>query len=99
MKRICIAGCLLSLVWAAPARAEIRLPKVIGDHMVIQQSQPATIWGWADAGEKVVVEMGQSRGETTADAAGKWSLKSNSLVHLAVVRLRVDWREMGRTVG
>lgn len=75
MKRIGLSICLLLLVCAAPARAEVRLPKVIGDHMVIQQKQPATIWGWADAGEKVVVEMGESRGETKANADGKWSLK------------------------
>jgi len=75
MKRICLSVLLLSLVCAASVRADVRLPKVLGDHMVIQQNQPATIWGWADAGEKVVVEMGQSRGETKANADGNWSLK------------------------
>jgi sialate O-acetylesterase len=75
MKRIYLSICLLSLVCAASARADVSLPKVLGDHMVIQQNQPATIWGWAEAGEKVVVEMGESRGETKANADGKWSLK------------------------
>lgn len=75
MKRMCLSVWMLLLVCAAPALGEVRLPKVIGDHMVIQQGQPATIWGWAAADEKVVVEMGKSRGETKANADGKWSLK------------------------
>ena len=75
MKRICLSVLLLLLVTVASARADVRLPKVLGDHMVIQQNQPATIWGWAEAGEKVVVEMGESRSETKANIDGKWSVK------------------------
>jgi len=55
-------------------RAEVRLPRVFSDHMVLQQDQPAVVWGWADPEEKVVVEMVQSRAETKADAEGKWSV-------------------------
>jgi len=75
MYRTFLSLCCLSLFIAPQARAEVRLPKVLGDHMVIQQGQPATIWGWADAGEKVVVEMGESRGETKANDEGAWSVK------------------------
>ncbi len=75
MKRLVFPLCLLLLVLVAPLQADVRLPKVIGSHMVVQQGQPATIWGWADPGETVVVEMGTSRGETKADDGGKWSVK------------------------
>ena len=74
-KRICTAACVMLLFGTASSPADVRLPKVFGDHMVIQQGRPATIWGWAEAGERVVVEMGGSRGETTANADGEWSLK------------------------
>jgi sialate O-acetylesterase len=69
---------LLALCLVLPAqalRAEVRLPKVLGDHMVLQQAQPANIWGWADPGEKVVVEMVDSRAETTADDEGHWQVQ------------------------
>jgi sialate O-acetylesterase len=43
--------------------------------MVIQRDQDVPVWGWADAGEKVVVEMADQRAETTADDAGQWRVQ------------------------
>jgi len=57
------------------ALAEIRLPAVISDHMVLQAGKPAGVWGWADAGEKVNVELGGKTAQTTAGSDGKWALK------------------------
>lgn len=74
--RFVLAAALAATVGLVQAaRAEVRLPKVFGDHMVLQQKQPVAIWGWAAPGEKVVVELGSSRAEAKADDAGKWSLK------------------------
>lgn len=42
--------------------AEVRLPAVIGDQMVLQQGEPVRIWGWATEGERVRVRLaGQER--------------------------------------
>jgi sialate O-acetylesterase len=57
------------------ALAELRLPNVFGDHMVLQRELPVPVWGWADAGEKVTVTFAGASVTTTADAAGNWSLK------------------------
>jgi sialate O-acetylesterase len=40
--------------------------------MVLQQGQPAAIWGWAESGESVTVEIMGSKAEATAGADGKW---------------------------
>jgi len=63
------------LLVVAPAGADVRLPKIIGDHMVLQQGMPVPIWGWADAAESVTVTLGESKAATTADADGKWMVK------------------------
>lgn len=72
-----LAVCLTAL---PPANAEVRLPGVIGDNMVLQQRSDAAIWGWADAGERVRVRGSWSQDEVsaTADANGHWrvSLKT-----------------------
>lgn len=47
--------------------------------MVLQQGAPAAVWGWADAGEEVVVSVAGASQKTKADAAGKWSVKLNGL--------------------
>src|SRR5512143_612744 len=40
---------------AAPAiaRAEVRLPALVGSHMVLQREAPVRLWGWAASGEDV----------------------------------------------
>jgi sialate O-acetylesterase len=60
---------------AAPARADVRLPAVIGDNMVLQQGMATPVWGWADAGEQVTVSfLGKSK-TAQPDASGKWLVK------------------------
>jgi sialate O-acetylesterase len=51
----------VSLWLAAPGlsevRADVKLPKVFGSHMVLQRERPLTIWGWAAPGEQVTVRF------------------------------------------
>ncbi|MBN2315763.1 MAG: hypothetical protein JXM79_17675, partial [Sedimentisphaerales bacterium] len=61
-------------VSAGASFADIRLPAIIGDNMVLQQDQKVTIWGWADPGEEVVVGVSwhNMKWAVTADRNGKW---------------------------
>lgn len=67
---------LAVVVIGSSAIAEVRLPAVIGENMVLQQKSEAAIWGWANSGEKVTVKASWSdkRVRTTADADGKWKV-------------------------
>ena len=47
------------------AHAQIELPKVIGDNMVLQQGEPAAIWGSGIPGRKVSVRFLNESGLTT----------------------------------
>ncbi len=58
---------------ATAARADVKLPVIFGDHMVLQRDQKVPVWGWADDGEKVTVEFAGQKIETTAKG-GKWSV-------------------------
>jgi sialate O-acetylesterase len=72
---------LLVLVALAGAQANVNLPAVISDRMVLQQGAPVRIWGHADPGEAVTVSLvaqadslrGQ-KSSATADPAGKWRI-------------------------
>ena len=52
--------------------AQVRLPAVIGDHMVIQQDKPVTIWGWAGKAEPVTVLLNGREKKAVAAADGTW---------------------------
>lgn len=44
----------LSLLFFSLAQGKVRLPAMMGDHMVLQQNSSVKLWGWAD-GKKVTV--------------------------------------------
>ena len=81
-----------ALVCLAPNRShgEVRLPGFFGDHMVLQQQKEIRIWGWADAGESVRVQLGEAAVDVRADQDGRWTASlpprpaSNSPVALKV---------------
>jgi sialate O-acetylesterase len=62
----------LLLVLSCNAVAELRLPIVLGDHMVLQRDAPVPIWGSADPRQVVTVRFGEQIEEATADHAGHW---------------------------
>ncbi|WP_200978051.1 sialate O-acetylesterase [Echinicola sp. 20G] len=53
-------------------RAEIRLPHLISDGMVLQRNQEIRIWGWADEGETVQVEFQEFKECVVTKKDGMW---------------------------
>ena len=64
-----------ALVLGRSAHADVTLPSIFSDHMVLQQNASVPVWGWADPGEKVTVSIAGQTRSTTADASGNWKLK------------------------
>ena len=72
----CLLWVPLALVsFAATALADVKLPAIFNDYMVLQRDQPVPVWGWADPSEEVTVSFRDQSKTTTAGADGKWSLK------------------------
>jgi len=69
---------LLAAGWFGTALwADVRLPAMISDHMVLQRGKEAPIWGWADPQEKVTITTSwqKRRWMIEADADGKWMVR------------------------
>lgn len=67
--------CLASIAFiGASAFADVRLPNVFSDHMVLQRDKPIKVWGWAAPGEKVRVVLAGKSADATASAAGEWNV-------------------------
>ena len=75
MKRVAFS--FLASLFSAAALANVRLPAVIGSHMVLQQKSEVTIWGWADAGEKIKLKTtwDTTTYNAVASSSAKWNLK------------------------
>ncbi len=52
--------------------AEVKLPALFGDHMVMQQGVPLHVWGWAQPDEAVNVEFRGQKVSTTTNQDGGW---------------------------
>ena len=55
--------------------ADVKMPAIFGDHMVLQQGTELPVWGTADAGEKVTVQIGTESAVATAGTDGKWMVR------------------------
>ncbi|SNR97486.1 sialate O-acetylesterase [Hymenobacter mucosus] len=56
------------------AHAAVRLPALVGNHMVVQRDVPVPVWGWAAPGEQVAVTFRGRSYQATPNAAGRWQV-------------------------
>jgi len=70
--QLLIIVALVSTVSAACA--EVRLPKILSDHAILQRYEPIRIWGWATPGEAVTVQFHGQERIAVANELGKWKL-------------------------
>jgi len=72
--------CLLAVFAAAGiVQADVKLPAVLTDHMVLQRGKPVAVWGTADAGEEVTVSFAGQTKQATADKDGAWKVALDKL--------------------
>lgn len=63
------------LLCAIICRAEVKLPGIFSDRMVLQREVPIPIWGWAEPKETVTVTIDGKQYRTQASQTGEWSIK------------------------
>lgn len=54
--------------------AQVRLPRLISDSMILQRDTKLKIWGWASADEKVSIYFNNKKYSTTTTENGKWMI-------------------------
>lgn len=76
MKRIVqiiLITCITSNIQIA--YAQVRLPRLVRDSMILQRDSKINIWGWASKDEKISVKFNNKTYKTKADANGNWSVQ------------------------
>lgn len=66
--------CLFLLI-GQTVSAQVKLPRLIRDSMILQRDSKINIWGWASKSEKIKIKFNGKNFKTTANAEGKWSLQ------------------------
>lgn len=72
--RVIMQLVLLLCISLSSIRADIRLPLLVADGMVLQHNEKVKLWGWADPGEVITVNIGTQSYTTKTDKSGNWQL-------------------------
>ena len=73
MKKFLTAATLC--LGALSTMAELKMSRIFGDEMILQQNQKNAIWGWTDANSKVSVKASWGeKGTAVADKDGYWKV-------------------------
>lgn len=66
---------LLFFLMPVNMHAQVKLPLLFGNNMVLQQGIPIPVWGWASPGEKVTITLHKTKMSVNANKSGKWMVK------------------------
>ena len=74
MKKIFYLSFLCFAVFTFAAKADIKLPAIFGDNMILQQQSSVAIWGWAkpNTGVSVTGSWNKKSYNAKSDAKGYW---------------------------
>src|SRR5271154_5150519 len=73
LMKICLLSLALSSAALSFASAEVRFPKLLSDHAVLQRDRPIHVWGWASPNAHLTIHFHQQTVVAEANALGKWS--------------------------
>lgn len=72
-KAILLGLCVQMFVLVS--QAELKLPAIISDHMVLQRNLANPIWGWDTPGAQITVAFAGQTKSTQAGTDGRWEVK------------------------
>jgi len=75
------AGLFTIVIWGflTSVQADVRLPHIMTDNMVLQRDMATPIWGWADPGETIHVQIEGQDISTETDDTGKWQVRLGAM--------------------
>lgn len=89
-KVLLLLGFLASTMIINVVKADVRLPRLISDGMVLQRNKPLNFWGWAAPKEKVIINILNRRYQAVTGADGKWMVKVKPLPAGGPYNITVD---------
>jgi sialate O-acetylesterase len=65
----------MMLLFFVGANAEVTMPGIFGNSMVLQRGKLIPVWGWAKPNETIVVSLNKQKKTVKADKSGAWIVK------------------------
>jgi sialate O-acetylesterase len=90
LKSFSLFSTALGLLVATSASAQVRLPRLVSNGMVLQREQPVRIWGWAKPGEAVSVAFQGKTYRATTGADGQWRVALPAMKAGGPYEMKID---------
>lgn len=90
VKTSALLGVALGLLATTAAPAQVRLPRLVSNGMVLQRDAPVRIWGWAKPGEEVSVAFQGKTYRATTGADGQWRVQLPAMKAGGPYELKID---------
>jgi sialate O-acetylesterase len=74
-KSVFIRLICVPIIFSTQITAQVKLPAIVRDSMILQRDSKVNIWGWAAVNEKVTVKFNGKQYKTKADNAGNWKVQ------------------------
>jgi sialate O-acetylesterase len=65
---------LSTFIPVAQSFANVTLPKIFGDNMVLQRNKTIPVWGWSDPNETITIRFDHQTHTVQADRKGNWKV-------------------------
>ena len=75
--KILLLAAIFTLFFSSPAKTQLRLPAIISSGMVLQQNDSASLWGWGNPAERILVTTSWNNRTDTAvvNNRANWRIK------------------------
>jgi len=70
---------LIAVIFTASAHADLWLPSIFSDGMVLQSGKPVPVWGEANPGVEVTVKFAGQSKRAVADSSKYWKITLDSM--------------------
>lgn len=90
-KQLLSISLLLSVFFAY---ADVKLPRLVSDGMVLQRDQKIKIWGWADQGESIKLNFQNKSYKTQADNQGNWSVELPQMKACVPYQMQIEGKNV-----
>jgi sialate O-acetylesterase len=93
MKKVFVVIVLVfNLLFPQVIKADVKLPAIVSSNMVLQRNTTITLWGWADAGEKIAINVSWLKESINieADKQGNWRIevKTNNSKESQTIKIK-----------
>lgn len=72
---------LFATMLSVVVEAQVKLPRIFSDNMVVQRDKPLKVWGWASKGSVVTVSFNGQEVKGKTDGKGHWEVLLKPMVY------------------